>query len=395
MMVRDDLLLEAGTRLLHLGPNKTGTTAIQGAFHVARERLAAHGVVYAGPERQPLLAALAVTGQPALRGGLQPDMAHWKELAREAHEAGGQRVVVSSEFFAGADDAAARRIIEDLGGSRVHVVVTLRPLTRVLPSQWQQYLQNGYCMPYADWLTGVLSRAPHMPTPGFWRRHQHDQLIARWVTAAGAQNLTAIVVDEADQLMLLRTFESLLGLPDGCLVPEEGMTNRSLTLAEAEVVRLLNEEFKRQQWPDSSYARFMRYGAIEQMKAAHQPLPGEPKIVTPTWALKWAAEIGAEMARNISALGVRVVGDISALGRLPADLAETRAEAGSAMPLMPTVAAAQAVLGALIACGVAGKAGAQNGRAVADRLVCEVDARSLAGVLVNRGRQRLRRTLRP
>src|SRR5450755_705944 len=132
-MVRDDLLLEAGTRLLHLGPNKTGTTAIQGAFHVARERLAAHGVVYAGPERQPLLAALAVTGQPALRGGLQPDMAHWKELACEVGDADGQRVVVSSEFLAGADDAAARRIIEDLGGSRVHVVVTLRPLTRVLP----------------------------------------------------------------------------------------------------------------------------------------------------------------------------------------------------------------------------------------------------------------------
>jgi hypothetical protein len=394
-MVRDDLLLEAGTRLLHLGPNKTGTTTIQGAFHVARERLAAHGVVYAGTERQPLLAALAVTGQPALRGGLQPDMAHWKELARDVSEAGGHRVVVSSEFFAGADDAAARRIIGDLGGSRVHVVVTLRPLTRVLPSQWQQYLQNGYCMPYAEWLTGVLSRAPHMPTPGFWRRHQHDQLIARWAAAAGAQNLTAIVVDETDQLMLLRTFESLLGLPDGCLVPEDGMTNRSLTLAEAEVVRLLNEEFKRQEWPDSSYARFMRYGAIEQMKAAHQPLPGEPKIVTPAWALKRAAEIGAEMARNISALGVRVVGDISALGRLPADLVETRADAGPAMPLMPTVAAAQAVLGALIACGVAGQAGAQNRRAVADRLVCEVDARSLAGVLVSRGRQRLRRTLRP
>jgi hypothetical protein len=103
------------------------------------------------------------------------------------------------------------------------------------------------------------------------------------------------VVTESDRPMLLRTFELLLGLPNGFLVLEDGVTNRSLTLAEAEVVRLLNKEFKRQKWPDSSYARFMRYGAIEQMKAARQPSSGEAKIVTPDWALERAAEIGAEM----------------------------------------------------------------------------------------------------
>ena len=57
-------LLEAGTRLVHIGPHKTGTTAIQGALHLARERLAAQGVVYPGRGRQPLWPVLAVTGQP-------------------------------------------------------------------------------------------------------------------------------------------------------------------------------------------------------------------------------------------------------------------------------------------------------------------------------------------
>ena len=87
---------------------------------------------------------------------------------------------MSSEFFAGADQAAASRIIEDLGGEQVHVVVTLRPLARILPSQWQQYLQNGYCMPYLEWLDGILSKQPKTPAPGFWRRHRHDELVTRW-----------------------------------------------------------------------------------------------------------------------------------------------------------------------------------------------------------------------
>jgi hypothetical protein len=121
------LLLEAGARLLHIGPPKIGTTAVQEAFHLAREQLAAHGVVYPGQRRQPLQAVLAVTGQPALLGEPLPGIIHWARLVHEVCVADGQRVVLSSEFFAGADDSAACRVLADLGGPRVHVVVTLRP----------------------------------------------------------------------------------------------------------------------------------------------------------------------------------------------------------------------------------------------------------------------------
>jgi hypothetical protein len=421
-MAPDDLTLAAGARLLHIGPHKTGTTAIQGAFHLARGRLAAHGAVYAGADRQPMRATLAVTGRPAMLGESRPDMAYWDKLVRDVREAGDQRVVISSEFFADGDDATARRVVADLGGPRVHVVVTLRPLARVMPSQWQQYLQNGLRTPYLEWLDGMLRQVPYdQPTPTFWQRHRHDKLVARWAAAAGAQNVTVIVVDGSDRLALLRTFESLLGLPGGFLVPEDDVVNRSLTLAEAEFVRQLNEEFKRREWPGASYAKFMRYGAVRQMKG-RRPLPGEPEIVTPAWALERVAEISAEMTRNIAGLGVRVVGDLAALGRSrdlvasgrssdfaapghspdlaapghsPARSAEAGAEAGTADAVIPVAAAGQAVLGAILAGGMADQAAAVDARPVADRPVREVDARRLAGVLVRRGRQRMRRALRP
>jgi hypothetical protein len=376
-MVADDLQLQAGARLLHIGPHKTGTTTIQGALHLARERLAAQGVVYPGTGRQPLQAILAVTGQPALLGEPLPDMAHWAWLVREVTRARDKRAVVSSEFLAEADEAAARRVVRDLGGPQVHVVVTLRPLSRILPSQWQQYLQNGYRMQYPEWLEGIFSDPPDTPTPGFWRRHRHDELVARWMKAA--QHLTVVVVDDDDRLMLLRTFESMLGLPRGFLRAGEGAGNRSLTLAEAEVVRLLNEEFRRQEWPSRNYARFVRYGAVQQLKT-RQPEPGEPRIATPVWALKRATEIGAEMAGNIAALGVRVIGDLSVLGELP----ET--DTKPAQPMLPAEAAVQAILGAFRAGGVAGLKTAE--------VLGEVDARSMTRVLAQRGRQRMQRTLR-
>ena len=124
----------AGTRLLHIGPHKTGTSAIQGALYLARERLAAQGVIYPGQGRAVLWPILAVTGQPPLLGEPAPKISYWEGLTGQIAAAGDQRVVLSSEFFCQADDATARRVVTDLGGGRVHVVVTLRSLTRILPS---------------------------------------------------------------------------------------------------------------------------------------------------------------------------------------------------------------------------------------------------------------------
>ena len=329
----EDLLLQRGARLLHIGPHKTGTSAIQGALHEARDRLATAGVIYPGRGRQTLWPILAITGQPALLGEPRPDIAHWELLVRAVTAADDQRVVLSSEFFAETQDSVIPRIVSELGGERVHVVVTLRPLWKIMPSQWQQYVQNGFRMPYGEWLAGILRQPPKTPTPGFWRRHRHDDLVGRWTAVAGPENVTVVVVDETDKTMLLRTFEAMLGLPRKFLALADDVANRSLTLAETEIVRRLNQEFKQREWPDGNYPKFMRYGAVQQMKSSRQPGPEEARITTPGWAVERATEIGAEIADNIRGIGVRVVGDLAALSELPPGLTGPVAGSGPALPL--------------------------------------------------------------
>jgi len=187
--------------------------------------------------------------------------------------------------------------------------------------------------------------------------------------------------------MLLRVFESMLGLPAGFLVPGERAANRSLTIAEAELVRLLNEEFSRRAWPHRNYARFMRYGAVEHMKNTRQPSPGEPRIETPGWALARAAEISAEIAKNIEALGVNIVGDIATLGESPEAWPDPGAEGRPGPPMVPVEVAALAAVGACLAGGASGQ--------TAEEIVRELDARSLAKVLAGRCRQRVRRAFTP
>lgn len=388
-----DLALDPGVRLVHIGPPKTGTTTVQGAFHLARRRLAERGVVYAGAGRQPRWAALAVTGKKAPVGMRPANMADWTSLVDEVAAAGDQRVVVSSEFFADGDDDAARQVVAELGGPRAHVVVTLRPLHRILVSQWQQYVQSGVRAPYEEWLDAKFNKPPYSrPTPSFWQRHRHDQLVERWASAAGTENLTVVVVDESDPRMLIDSFESLLDLPAGFLVPERGLTNRSLTLGETELFRLLNVEFRRQGWPEEVYDKLLRHGAAMRMKSAHQPLPSEPKITTPRWAREQAAAIGAEAAAKIESMGVRIVGDVFSLGQMPADPPEPSDDQAQP-PSVSAAAAAQAILGTITASGVLADPTPPPSR-TRDKSVRDVDARSLARVLRNRVRRRIRRAVR-
>ncbi|MFJ3665122.1 hypothetical protein ACIPSE_01570 [Streptomyces sp. NPDC090106] len=377
--------LPAGTRLLHIGPHKTGTTSIQGALFAAKDRFAEHGVAWPATSRHPMDAVLAATARPGMMGDRGPSERQWELLGRQVAAAGAHTSVVSSEFFADApDDEAIERIVEHLGGDRVHVLVTLRPLAKIMPSQWQQYVQNGLRMGYENWLTHMLRKAPYeFPNPSFWRRHRHDRLVERWVRVVGPDRVTVVVVDDRDRGGLMRVFERLLGLPADLLQEIPDTANRSLTLAETEMLRNLNKEFRGNGLPEELYSKLIRHGAVMHMKNACSPTAEDVKISTPQWAVEAAAEIGAEMAGRIAAMGVRVIGDPALLSAVP----KPKTDTGTA-PRMSPEAAAQALYGALAA---AASAPVQNTTPAKSRTVHQTSSKELVKVLGHRCLKRLRR----
>jgi hypothetical protein len=340
------LLLPPAARLLHIGVHKSGTTSLQSAFQSALEDLGTYGITYrGGPRHQP---AIAVTGALGLHGGAESTMADWDQLVSDVHDAGDGRVVVSSEYFSNADEPVVHRVVSELSdtGGPLHVVITLRPLHRIAPSQWQQYTQNRISVPYVEWLDGMFRQPPYeQPTPSFWRRHHQGNLVRRWAAEVGPENVTVVVLDENDPDMLMRTFESFVGLPEGFLVPRSSMANRSLTVGESELLRRLNARFGQMHWTDDAYARFVRKGVVKRVKIGRTPDASEPRLSMPGWALERAAEIGSEDARTITSLGVNVVGDIATLGALPDH--STFDEAAVANPSVPVAVAAQAAIGAI------------------------------------------------
>lgn len=336
--------LPDGTTLVHIGPYKTGTTAMQGALWEAREALATHGVAYPGELAHEMNAAMAVAlGRVDPGKDIEAFRERWYAMVAGLHADRPRIGVLSSEVYCEATDDGARTVLDVLG-PQTHVVITVRPIVRLLGSQWQQYGQNVPVPSYDEWLRAILDQADAPDggtiTPSFWQRHRHDRLVERWVGLVGADRVTVIVVDDRDHRGLPAAFEGLLGLPDGLLRPPPDKTNRSLTFAEATLMQELVDRTSRAPWTSADHGRFIRFGAARGLQAA-PPDPAAERLLTPGWAIDRALEVGAGMAERIGASGARVIGDLGLLSDRA--LAPAEGENAPVAAIDPGAAAALAV----------------------------------------------------
>lgn len=382
----EDLLVPDGTHLLHIGPHKTGSTAIQVSMHAARDRLGEYGVYYAGGAARPKHAgwAIGLMGRPA--GSAVPPLHHWDELVEEVASATAPRICISNEDFGRADETQRRRIVADLGGDRPHVVAVARRLDRYLPSQWQERIKAGDTRSYDAWLRIVLdTEAPEQSwdRTNVWRAHDTQRLVANWVEVVGEENFTLIVGDESDRMQLLHSFEGLLGLPQDTLESHPDRSNRGLSWGEAELVRAVNVACQERGWSRDQRNTYVKKGVIRSLLHGEADDSGPRTPPLPAWAAEVVRRLSDERATAVQAMGVRVVGDPSHL-RVPEDIAVSDGDLAPP-PLPPQVAAAAIV-------GVVGRAVTQkpSRRAPAEQ-EHEEGAVPKAGRVVRRMRDRLGR----
>jgi hypothetical protein len=339
----EDLRLPEGAVLLHIGPFKTGTTAIQGALQQARSLLPEHGALYPGTARRAARPGWAVLGRKQ-RGRPPVPIEEWKELAAEVAAAPHLRVCVSTEDFGSASPAQVERIVADLGGDRVHVVAVARRLDRLLPSQWQERVKSHDRIGYDDWLRAVLGTdAEHFSYRNFWASHDLVRTFDRWTPTVGRDRFRLVVSDDGDPERLPRVFERMLDLPEG-LLQLAPYRNQSLTMNGIELVRRLNEVFEERGWPDELYFPMLQRGLMQALiDAADSPYEERiPRL--PAWAVDRVAELSEQRAQQLAERGAVVVGD---LRRLQPDPVEEPVHQVGSLDALAIDSAAVAVVGAV------------------------------------------------
>lgn len=308
-MTDDDQRLPPGAVLVHVGPYKTGTSAIQMALHTRRAELDDHGVAYPGTTYRHMRPSAAVLGRGPRGVGRVP-IQEWDQLVADVREAAPRRSVVSSEGFAAAKPEQVEQIADDLGRDHVHVLAVARRLDRLLPSVWQERVKSSNeTRPYADWLDPVLAvDLDDRPAQAFWHAHGLSAFLEAWGAVLPPERIVLVVGDERDHRLLPRTFEHLLGLPSDFLRADD-RPNSSLSWDRVELYRRLNEIFGERGWSNAERRQYLQKAMLPGLRdAGKDDLPVRIPPLDAARARR-VAELSRDRAALVEQSGVTVIGD--------------------------------------------------------------------------------------
>ena len=320
--------LPANSIMLHIGAHKTGTTSLQAALFAASKQLEEQGVInlVADGDETANPAARAVQRLPSSgSAGAPVDYNVWTTLVRQAQAHPNQLVSISAEAFAVSESLVIKQIVNDLGLDRLQVVITLRPLGKILPSQWQQDLHGAWLsVEFEEWLRQTLKEARPIKKIGplqvphqFWLRHRHDALLQRWIDAVGRDRITLVVADDQRKSSLLEHFEKLLSLSAGTLTSTGITRNQSMTLPEMQIMQRYGELLESSELGKKIVAQSRYHKALRILRKMRPENENDARLIVPAWSYERVSEIQHEVVERMQASGVAVIGTLNQLNWLP------------------------------------------------------------------------------
>jgi len=296
---------------IHIGLQKTGTSYLQSIFWQNRDALRDQGLDMVPPsKRQTFWLQLRVRERynPELD---PPGVGQALErLPKQLAEATSPRALISEESLAPAKLAQIRGLVEACGDREVHVVVTVRDLARQTPSAWQQNLQNGEDEPFEDYLHR-LRETEGKSYLYMWRNKDVVAVLERWRKVVPAERIHVVTVPPpgSDPELLLQRFCRVVGVDPERLDREVAVSNSSLGLVHAEVVRRVNANLDEEHRLRNVYGDVgKRYLAVEVLGEG-----GGERVRMPRELQLWCAEVSRRYADHIAAGGYQVVGDLDDL----------------------------------------------------------------------------------
>jgi hypothetical protein len=226
------------TLFLHIGAEKTGTSALQASFAANAELLSAQGTYYVPSESNSAASEGKITSGNALRVAkyLNPDL-HFgfrtdnftALFERSLSLAKGANVLYSSEFLEKFQPERLRELakLAQQSGYGTRVIYYVRSIAgHALSTYSQSVKRHKLELTFGDYLTQRY-------------RNPFRKTIEGVEQAIGADALTVLNFDSVRTRLVPHFFEEMLGLPAAGF-KSPALVNRSLTIQETEFLRQLN-----------------------------------------------------------------------------------------------------------------------------------------------------------
>jgi len=300
---------------VHIGLPKTGTTFLQATMWEGRDALAEAGCLIPG-ERKPSAwwAASDLLGRRPRGSQGRKIPGAWDAVATQLREWTGERAIFSEELLSIANRRQVRKLVDDLGDSEVHAVVTVRDLGRVLPSLWQQEIRKGRTWTWPEFLASVRDPQQGSVTAAaaFWMRFDLDKVLGAWAAELPPERIHVVVLPAhgSPSSILLERFARAVDL-DPALLAAPAPTHRSnpaLGADEVEVLRRLNLRLA-DSLNERQYVRVVGNGVIPALEAR----TGSTRVQIPAEHRDWLDATSAALVESLRSSSYDVIGDLDDL----------------------------------------------------------------------------------
>jgi len=294
---------------LHVGAMKTGTSYLQQLLLDNKETLLRHGVLFPGPRGW---SDQVVAVRDALDLRLDNEIKEratgaWSRLRAEMLAYEGTSVV-SMEFLSFASAGKARAVVRSLRGAEVHVILTVRDASRVIPAQWQENTQNRDTTSWPDYVGAILAGDDNEGTSwrAFMRAMNIPRMLDAWSSAVPKERLHVVLVPASGSRPeeLWERFASVIGVDPSVCSPPASQRNSSLGYASADLMRRVNVELA--DLGMHAYTKTMKSYLAKQVLSGRE---GEPKVTTDRALSEFALNWNRTMSDAIAKSGANVVGD--------------------------------------------------------------------------------------
>lgn len=295
---------------LHIGPMKTGTSYLQQTLSDNQAVLRTHGVLVPGrsPRADHVRAVRDVTGLDGQEDAGRFTGA-WASLREEMFAFTGTASVVSQEFLSFARRPRARAIVQSLAPARVHVVLTVRDASRVVPASWATSTRNRNTASWPEHLSAVGGSGGAARRRAL-RALDVPRMLQSWGEQVPPEQLHVVTVPPpgAPDGLLWERFATVLGTGSAPIDLTGATRRESYGYTSADLMRRINEHL--QDLPRPAYHRSKRWLLDEVLDKR----TGEPKVPLSTALIELAAEWNARTVTAVRESHARVVGDLADLG---------------------------------------------------------------------------------
>lgn len=212
--------------IVHIGPHKTGSTAIQKMLSSERAVLARRNIEY--PQ-----VGFSYYGHHELCAAMERDDGSLEEMITSIRNTS-SIIVLSSENFSRSTRAGIMRLAKMLKDDDVRIIFYLRSTVELIYAWWQELTKHGSTRPFLRHYADIMS----------FPYHSHlfnvSQVLSHWAAEFGREVIQIYRYDEitntADHFA-----RDVLGVDDVSTTTTNLGVNRSFDVASTELIRRLNE----------------------------------------------------------------------------------------------------------------------------------------------------------